>query len=215
MSLPRTLRRLNFDIGSFQISWSTLGDVSLLYPQLEGLEELLIKNGHVDLGKIALPKLRVFEVVTGGFTKANMASVAKAVWPNLETLTLYFGDENYGADCTIDDLKPVLDGKGLGKVKHLALCNAEFQDDIARAVPSAKILKQLETLDLSKGTMSGEGVEALVAGAPALAHLKRIDVSENFIPKTAAAKLKKALPNVDVGTQEDSEKTYRYVQVAE
>src|SRR5262249_112306 len=124
--LPRTLRRLAFDIGDFQISWSSLGNLSVLYPHLVDLQELRIKMAKMDLGKITLPNLRLFEVITGGFTKANLASVAGATWPKLEILRLYFGDDNYGGNCTIDDLKPVLDGKGLAKVKHLGLCNAEF-----------------------------------------------------------------------------------------
>src|SRR5262249_2595093 len=81
--LPRTLRRLAFDIGDFQISWSSLGNLSVLYPHLVDLEELRIKMGNMDLGKITLPNLRLFEVITGGFTKANLASVAGATWPKL------------------------------------------------------------------------------------------------------------------------------------
>jgi uncharacterized protein (TIGR02996 family) len=215
LPIPQTLRRLAFDIGSFQISWSKLGNVSLLYPQLGNLEELLIKNGAFDLGKMSLPNLKKLDIVTGGFTKANMASVANAKLPKLESLCLYFGDENYGANCTIKDVKPVLDGKGFERVKHLGLCNAEFENDIAKAMPTSKIVKQLETLDLSKGQMTDEGAEALIAGAKALSHLKRIDVSHNFLSDAMQKKLKKALPKIEIGDQEKADGDYRYVQVAE
>ncbi len=213
--LPRTLRKLDFDIGDFQISWATLGNVSPLYPQLANLEELRIETGKVELGNIKLPNLQRFEIVTGGFTRGNMKSVSSASWPKLHTLTLYFGSKHYGGNCTIADLQTVLSGKGLGKLKHLTLCNAEFEDDIAKAVVSAKIVRQLETLDLSRGTMTDAGAEALIAGAAKLSHLKSLDVSHNFISPAACKKLRKALKNAEVGGQERPDAEYRYVQVAE
>ena len=48
VGLPSTLRKLTFDIGDFQISWATLGNVSLLYPPLKNLEELRIETGKMD-----------------------------------------------------------------------------------------------------------------------------------------------------------------------
>jgi hypothetical protein len=213
--VPKTLRSLTFSIENFQISWSDLGDLSPLYPQLENLENLTIKMGKMRLGKIALPSLKKFEVITGGLNKNTMKSIASAEWPKLETLVVYFGDDNYGADCTVADIEPVLEGKGLSKLKHLALANAEFADEIAKAIPGSKIVKQLETLDLSRGLMTDAGAEALIEGAAALKHLAKIDVSKNWLSEDVQKQLKKALKQVEIGEQGDPAEEYRYVQVAE
>jgi len=216
-ALPPTLRALTFSVESFQISWANLGDLGPLYPKLANLEELTLKMGKMELGALQLPGLRSLTIVTGGLTKANVKSVAAASWPRLETLVLYFGTDEYGCNCTAADVAPILAGKGLAQVKHLGLANAEFADDLARALPTAKILPQLQTLDLSKGLMTDEGATALIEGAGALAHLKSFDLSQNYLSAAVAARLVAALKStsVAVGEQGDPAEEYRYVQVAE
>lgn len=216
MGLPKTLRSLAFDVRGYQVSWTHLGDLSKLYPQLEKLENLKLHVGNMKLGAaIDLPSLKSFEVVTGGFTRDNVKSVVNAKWPNLEKLVLYFGDDEYGCNVKIKDLKPLFDGKSLKKVKHLGLCNAQFQDEIAEEIVRAPILKQLETLTLSHGIMTDRGAKALVDNAKALAHLKSLDVSQGFIPDEWQKKLKKELgKRVEISGQDKGE-DYRYVRVAE
>jgi uncharacterized protein (TIGR02996 family) len=217
LDLPPTLRSLKFSVEDFQISWSDLGDLAPLYPKLARLEELAIKMGKMDLGDMKLPGLVSLEIITGGLTKANLRSVAKASWPRLEKLVLYFGTEEYGGDCGAGDLAALLEGKNLGQLRHLGLSNAEFADELAAAVPAAKILGQLHTLDLSKGAMTDEGANALLAQAEALKHLKRLDLSQNYLSDEVAARLVAALTSteVDVDDQGDPNEEYRYVQVAE
>jgi uncharacterized protein (TIGR02996 family) len=215
--VPETLRELAFDVMQYQTSWTDLGDVSKLYPYLERLEELRVHVGKMKLGDIVLPNLRRFEVKTGGLSKANLKSVIGAKWPKLESLVLYFGDGEYGGDCAVEDLKAVFDGTNLQKVTHLALCNSSFEDDIAKAIPSANVTKQLRSLDLSKGVLSDAGAQALLDFADSLRHLERIDLSQNYVSGDMAEKLTSAFgERVDVSDQGDSEdQEDRYVQIAE
>jgi uncharacterized protein (TIGR02996 family) len=218
LGVPRTLRRLAFVLGDMdQLSWTQLGDLSVLYPKLKQLEELQITVGIMDLGAINLPALKSFEVITGGLTRANVRSIASAKWPKLERLSIYFGSSEYGADARVTDLKPILKGDGsLKRLKHLGLCNSEFADDIAKAIVNAPIVKQLETLDLSKGTMSDTGAELLIQGASKLKHLKRIDLSKNFFTLEAQEELEETFKKlIDLSDQGDGDEDYRYVQVSE
>jgi uncharacterized protein (TIGR02996 family) len=217
LGVPKTLRSLAFDVKGYQISWTYLGDFSKLYPQLEKLETLRLAVGHMKLGTaIKLPSLKSFVVETGGFTKDNLKAVLAATWPNLETLSLCFGDDEYGCNIKMKDLKPLLDGKSLKKVKHLGLRNAQFQDEICEEIVRAPILKQLKTLDLSKGILTERGAKALVENAKALGHLEKLDVSEGFIPEEWVKKLKKEFgKKLDVSDQEKSDDDYRYVRIAE
>jgi len=171
----------------------------------------------MELGKIALPKLRRLEIVTGGFSRANLKSIVTAAWPELEALTLYFGDEEYGGDCTVDDLGPILAASGIPRVKHLGLANAPFADELARELPRSKVLAQLATLDISKGTLSDEGAAAIIERAAAFTHLESLDVSESFLSEGVVERLTSALGKVAVSAddQGDPEDEYRFVQVAE
>jgi hypothetical protein len=52
------------------------------------------------------------------------------------------------------------------------------------------------------GTLHGDGVEALIANPAKLAHLKKLDVSENYLSDDQVARLDKALGKiVEIGRQ--------------
>lgn len=213
--LPKTLRRLAFDVKGFQISWSDLGDLSKLYPQLQKLEALRLKIGQMKLGKPNLPSLTSLEIVTGGFSRENMKSIANGKWSKLERLVLYFGDDNYGGDCSTKDLAAVFDGKAFPAVKHLGLCNAQFTDDIARELVRSKILGQLRSLDLSQGTLGDEGATALVEHAKALSKIEKIDLHESYLSDAMCEQLTAAFGDrVDTSAQGDPDDD-RYVQISE
>jgi hypothetical protein len=77
-------------------------------------------------------------------------------------------------------------------------------------------LKQLETLDLSMGVLSDEGVALLVEQKGAFKHLKKIDLSQNFLT-AEGVKLARGLgEKVDAGNQrEPYDEESRYVAVGE
>jgi hypothetical protein len=216
--LPKTLERLIFDVKSWQLSWSALGDLSRLYPQLRRLTSLRIKVGRMDLGAtMDLPNLQSLEIVTGGFTPANMASLTSVKWSMLESLILYFGDPAYGGECAIEDVAPILDRSHLPNVRHLGLCNAYFADDLARAVMSSDLVPQLRVLDLSQGTLGDDGALALLRGASALSHLERIDLASSYLSEEMVARLSATFPTrIDLRDQQEAEDIdERYVQIAE
>jgi hypothetical protein len=169
-----------------ECSWINIGDVSKLYPSLKNLRHLTLRgSSDLKLGKIELPELRSLTIITGGLDKKNVAAICAAKWPKLEKLELWFGSKNYGANATVKDIAPILAGKGFPKLKHLGLRNCEFVDDLAKALPTAAVMKQIETLDLSKGTMTDDGVKSMADHKDAFAHLRRLDLSDNYIGKAS------------------------------
>jgi uncharacterized protein (TIGR02996 family) len=217
LGVPATLRKLAFDVMGYQTSWTSLGDLSKIYELVPRLEELRIHVGSMKLGTFDLPNLRRLEIKTGGLSKDNLRSVATASWDKLEALILYFGADEYGGNCKIEDLAPIFEGKNLPRLTHLGLTNSEFQDEIARAIVESQIAKQLTTLDLSKGVMGDEGAEALIAGAKVLKKLEKLDLTENYISDEMADRLIATFGKnvVDVSEQGDDPEEDRYVQVAE
>jgi hypothetical protein len=175
------------------------------------------------LGTLNLPRLKSFRVETGGLDTSCIKSIVSAKWPQLESLHLYFGADDYGAGGNVKKIAPILAGTGLKKLKHLGLMNAEFSNEICQALPKSKILKQLETLDLSLGTMDDEGAQAIAESAKAFKHLRRIELDQNFISKKGEKLLKDAKLEVSIGRQEEPEDwgdpeepdLHRYVSVGE
>ncbi len=221
---PKALRSLF--LGDFvypdetEISWSHIGKVSSLYKAVPQLRSLRLRGGDVDLGKVDLPELREFTVESGGLNRSAVKSIASANWPKLQRLEVWFGSEEYGAGGDEDDIQSILDGKGLPALKHLGLCNAEFSKALARVLPKSKVLAQLETLDLSKGTLTDEDAEVLAANAAAFKHLKRLDLTENLLGKKGEKLVAKLCADVARGNQrdddyEEDDDGRRYVAVGE
>jgi uncharacterized protein (TIGR02996 family) len=217
---PRALRRLivgDYDYpDDTEISWTYIGKLDKVWKTCPRLEVLSLQGGQIDLGKIDAPNLRVLSIETGGLPRKAVQQVAKAKFPKLESLQIFFGSSEYGAGGKLADIRPILDGKNLPKVKHLGLMNSEFADDLAREIGKAKILGQLETLDLSLGVMSDEGARSLVASAKAFKRLTELDLSENYI-EAESKELKTLAKKVNLKNQRtpDEEGGPRYVSVGE
>jgi hypothetical protein len=168
----------------------------------------------MSIGKIDMPSLRSFAAHSGSLDEGCIKSIASAKWPNLEDLEIWFGSSNYGASGGIDDIKRILEGKGLEKVRRLGLMNAEFADDICRAIVKAPILKQLRELDLSMGILTEDGAKALLDDKDALAHLEHLNLERGFVPKELHKDLSKLCKKVEIGRQNE-DREYRYVAVGE
>jgi uncharacterized protein (TIGR02996 family) len=216
LGLPPALRVLYYaHQDEADISSTDLGYVGRWLRGASGLRELTLDGGSMRLGDIDLPELRRFSVVTGGFTAENIREVAKARWPKLESLSLYFGNERYGASGGVKDLAPILDGRGLPALRDLGLCNGEFADELAGVLGRSAVLRQLRVLDLSKGTLSDEGARSLLASAPAFAHLERIDLDENFLSDEMVEAVATLCPDVRTSYQREGDEDDRYASVGE
>jgi uncharacterized protein (TIGR02996 family) len=222
LGVPPALRMLyfaDFSQEESEISWSHLGDVGVWLRGARGLRELTLRGGSMQLGPIDLPELRRFSVITGGFTAENIRDVTQARWPKLERLSLYFGDDNYGASGGVEDLRPILEGRGLPALRELGLCNSQFADELAGVLGKSPVLRQLRVLDLSLGTLSDDGARALLASAPAFAHLERLDLSQNFLSDEMVAAVGKLCADVRAEEQregyEHGGEVHRYVAVGE
>ncbi len=201
-----------------EVSWIELTDVSPLftaYPQLEHLR--LRGTGQLSLGRrCAHDKLKSLTIETGGLPPALWQEVLAAQLPALETLELWLGTSMYGGDVTLADLEPLLQGRRFPALRHLGLRNSEIADQIAAALPQARVLEQLQTLDLSLGTLGDEGGQALLDN-PALRHLQMLDLHRHFLSNAMMTALQKAYPSVDLADPQNSktDSDDRYVAVGE
>lgn len=165
-----------------EISWIRQSDISpilMAYPQLEVLQ---VRGG--DGLEFSQPvqhnKLNALIVETGGLSRTTVAQICHLNLPALEHLELWFGSEEYGGDCWVESLTPILTEQRFPNLTYLGLRNSQFTDEIAAAIVRSPLIQSLSVLDLSMGTLSDEGAEILIrcAAAP---QLDLLNVSENFL----------------------------------
>jgi len=213
----RSLYLGDFSGEDTETSWSQLGNLQPIYAAVPNLRSLRLCSGSMNLGKILHPTLERFEVTTGGLDPKSARAIASAVWPSLRTLSLMIGQERYGGTATAKDLRPILAGDNLPRLRHLGLKNLEFTDDLIEPLAVSKILPQLEVLDLGLGTLSDEGVRRLYRYQKAFQHLARLDISSNFVSKDGLKLLGTLKIPLEVGRQRDDEgdPTNRYAAIGE
>lgn len=197
-----------------ELSWTDVGNASPLW-SLPGLRHLTLQGGAMFLGYVDAPSLEHLEVRTGGLSKAAVRSIVGAEVPRLETLRVWFGDREYGAGGEVADLSPLLRGETFPRLRELGLMNAEFTDELCEPLLASPLLARLEHLDLSMGTLTDAGAAALRAGAAALRHLRRLDVSDNLLSETGRRALQAMGSMVHVGAQRSLRGDERYVSVGE
>jgi hypothetical protein len=203
-----------------EISWVELGDISPLYAFTPALQSLRLRGAAIELYELEHPTLAQLEIETGGLPRDSVVSVATAVLPALAYLEVWFGREEYGGTTDIDALRPIFTSKTLPTLRHLGLQNSEMQDQIAIELTGSPLLTQIESLDLSMGTLRQPGARAILDHAKAFEHLVAINLEDNYIPAELCAALRASLGHaVECGRQrepyfEDGEAIY-YASVGE
>jgi hypothetical protein len=198
-----------------EISWIEQSDLT---PILENFPDLLVlqaRGGNgLRISKCKHDKLQKLIIESGGLGQQTIEDVLQAELPNLEHLELWLGSSDYGFESSMEDIKPLLSKGKFPRLKYLGLKNSELADDIAEALKDSNILDGLEVLDLSLGTMSDRGAEALCEN-PQLAQLKFLDLHRHYISASWIYKLDALGIKVDLSEAEEADEEDRYVSVGE
>jgi uncharacterized protein (TIGR02996 family) len=213
-----SLRRLHLaDARHADLEWMPLEDLSGLWAELPRLETLVLRGTRMHLGdRLPCNQMKELQLISCSLVQENVASVTQHIWPKLERLHLYLGDPERlplhyasGQEVGVEHLAALLSGEAVPALRHLGLMNTVLSDEIVAALVDAPVLGQLETLDLSLGTMSGEGAQHMRQHRVAFQHLREIHVAENSIPQRDFAELQVALPAVRGDRQKSPD--HRYV----
>ncbi len=200
-----------------EISWIENCNMTPILAAFPKLELLRVRGAtNLEFLKAGHKTLRALGVESGGLAREVVAQICKADFPNLEYLELWLGTNEYGGTTQVNDLTPIMKGTTFPKLKYLGLRNSEITDEIAGVIINSPIIRQIETLDLSLGTLTDEGAKALMK-LPQDAKLKRLDLHRHFV-STAMMKQLKTLPlSLNVSDQEeaDEDEGGRFVAVSE
>jgi hypothetical protein len=212
-----TLRVLRFDDYTYEdseISWTAFGDFSPHWSAFPALEDLRIRSGEGGtLGTLALPNLRTFVRVSGGLGESEIGEIFAATWPKLQHLEVWFGSKNYGAAGKPEHLAPLF-ANPPKSLTHLGIVNCEFLQDVIEPLAKSAVLRQLKTLDLSRGVLTDAEVDLILKHADAFGHLDRIDLSENLIEERGG-EIYSRLPHAKVEGQRDFDDDRRYAALGE
>ncbi|MEM7387889.1 MAG: STM4015 family protein [Verrucomicrobiota bacterium] len=198
-----------------EISWIGNGDFSPFLEAFPALEDLRVRGGEIGCTATRHICLKKLVLESGGLPKEALPGILGSVFPELEHLEIWAGTDEYGWSGSADDLKPFLYENPFPKLKYLGLKNCNDQTEIAKLAAEAPVLDQLETLDLSLGTLRDEGGEALLASEK-VKHLKLLDLHHHFMSDAMAKRFEDSGLEVDVSEQEEAyDGDYYYVSVGE
>jgi hypothetical protein len=201
-----------------EISWITQCDVTPLLRAYPGLERLDVRGGSgLELSPLSSTALKVLRFEAGGLPAAVVRAIGASDLPNLQTLELWLGVQEYGGNATVADLAAILGGERLPALRRLGLMDSEIQDEICAAIATAPVVARLSELALSMGVLTDDGAEALLSGQP-LTHLRELDLRHHFLTEPMVARLRAALSQAGLlidAVKSDRDREWRYVSVAE
>lgn len=198
----------DMDYEECEVSWINQGDYSKLWAALPGLRELTIKGSQdLELGEISHDRLESLTIICGGLGSDVIASIQKAKLPALKKLLLYIGIEDYGFDGNADTIQKLLEEAAFPSLTYLGIVDSEMQDEIVPIVLDSKFMNQIETLDLSLGTLTDQGGTILLERLPSFSGVKKLDVHYHYLSDEMMKKLQELPMEVDVSEQE---KAYEY-----
>lgn len=198
----------DMDFEDCEVSWIMQGDYSRLWAAVPGLRELTVK-GSTDLilGDICHEGLESLTIICGGLPSDVIRSIQNAKLPKLKKLLLYIGIDNYGFDGNADTVRELLEKADFPELTYLGITDSEIQDELTEVVLQSKFMGQIDTLDLSMGSLTDKGGELLLEKISEWPNIKKLDLHYNYLSEKMAAKLAKLPIEVDVS---EINKPYTY-----
>ncbi len=202
-----------------ECSWIEHGDMSPLLQAFPRLSHFAVRGGGgLSLGAVDHSNLRALIVQSGGLPQRVVNEVASARLPKLEHLELWLGEDNYGGDCTAEDLEPFVSKNLFPNLIFLGLKNSEIQDDIAILVANSPVLEKIKVLDLSMGTLTDKGAEALLAN-PKLRQLEYLDLHHHYLSTELVKRILALGIPVNISDRQSEEvsdgEVWRFIAVSE
>ena len=196
----------DMDFEECEVSWIMQGDYSQVWKAMPQLKELTIKGSmDLTLGEIEHENLESLTIICGGLGTDVIKEIENAKLPGLKKLLLYIGVEDYGFDGDADTVKELLANSDFPNLTYLGIVDSEIQDELAQVVLECKYIHQIETLDLSCGTLTDKGGSLLLEKLPELSNIRKLDVHHHYLSDEMMHKIRKLSPEVDVSGQEEAE----------
>jgi hypothetical protein len=198
-----------------EISWIVQGDYAPLLHAFPQLEELRIRGStSLAIAPFTHQALRSFTIECGGLPAEIAEALAQSSMPRLAHLELWLGDDNYGFSGDVALYRRVVEALWTPDLRYLGLRDAQIADQLALWLAGHEPIRQLDTLDLSLGTIGDLGGWALQQ-SEYVRDLACLDLSHHYISEACQAQLKTLPLQVILADAEQEDEGDRYVAVGE
>lgn len=212
----------DMDFEECEISWIEQGNYTEVIKSFPNLKKLQIKGSNgLTLSPLKHKNLEHLEIICGGLPSSVLNDIANSELPQLKTLILYLGVDQYGFNGSIEDVKKILYKEKFPQLTYLGIVNSEIENEVVAAVLASDLLPQLETLSFGYGCLTDEGGNLLLTEKDKLAHLKTLDLTYHFLTDEMMEKLT-ALPmevivseQQEIDYDEDDGESYLYPMFGE
>ncbi|NBH72052.1 cytoplasmic protein [Clostridiaceae bacterium] len=210
----------DMDFEECEVSWIIQGNYGKLWAALPNLRELTIKGStDLALGEVCHENLEALTIICGGLPTGVIEEIEKARLPKLKKLLLYMGSDNYGFDGNADTIRGFLEKVQLPQLEYLGIADSEIQDELTAVVLESKFMGQIQTLDLSCGTLSDKGGELLLNKLPQYGNIEKLDVHYHFMSDEMVKKLEALSVEVDASEKNKPDnyrgEVYMYAMLTE
>ncbi len=170
-----------------------IGDLSPIYAAYPKLEVLEVGGKECELGTLELPALRRLAIEDA--SPPDLAAIAAAPLPALDELELFFG--RWRVDNIDAVFRPLFD-RTLPSLTTLAIAAKipQVMQYLVRAVPASTLARNARVIAFRHGALDDDCVRTLVAWAPRLRALDRLEVEGRGLAMEARATLERALGRV-------------------
>ena len=182
------------------------GNYSGLWKAMPQLKELTIKGStDLTLGTIEHDNLESLTIICGGLGKDVIEEITKAKLPKLKKLLLYIGVEEYGFDGDEGTVRELLAKSDFPGLTYLGITDSEIQDELTAVVLESKYMHQINTLDLSNGTLTDKGGQLLLERLPEFPNIEKLDLHHHYLSDEMMGKLEQLAIAVDLSEQEEAD----------
>jgi hypothetical protein len=126
---------------------------------------------------------------------AAVYALGASSFPRLESLELWLGGFEYGWGGSVNDLVPLFNNPGFGKLRHLTLVS-DLKDGLVDVLAESALIGELESLSLPFGVLEASDAMRMRDRWTAFRNLRRLDVTGNAIESAAARALRAVAPKV-------------------
>ncbi len=204
----------DMDYEECEVSWIIQGNYSRIWKAMPQLKELTIKgSSELVLGEICHENLEALTIICGGLPDSVIEEIKKAKLPNLKKLLLYIGIDNYGFEGDENTIRAFLEEADFPKLEYLGIADSEIQDELTAVVLESKFMAQLNTLDLSCGTLTDKGAELLLEKLPHYPQIEKLDLHYHYLSDAMMKRMERELPGVDLDLSEQNEQEVYHGEV--
>lgn len=165
-----------------------------------GLRTLQLRGHCPALTELASETIEYLEITTNTITLELLTALRISKLPNLKTLIVHLTPPRTASTEYREAVSQLIAELQAPQLRHLGFHQTPYSNMICQQIHQVELLQQLSVLDLSAGSLTDEGAQTILSEPERFRHLKRLNLSENWLNQSAP-RLGRLGPFVELGGQ--------------